>query len=206
MRVTHHIEPFVGACLGVAVEELADAVDENFRAAARNAVETRGHQSIDHGWHGKLGHARKMDHFGWRERVELERGKTLFDCAKQIFVPLERQVWIVAALEQQLDAANRNRFFDLAEDLLEAEHVTITCADLPVERTKIAARHTDIRVIDVAIDDVGDDAFRMASGADQIGGAAEPVRWRFAIEEQRLVGGQTAALFDATLKLTQHAQ
>jgi hypothetical protein len=39
MRVAHHIEPLIGRRLAVAVEDLPDAVDEDLRTAAGNAVE-----------------------------------------------------------------------------------------------------------------------------------------------------------------------
>ena len=41
MRVPHHVEPFVRRRLAVAVEQLAHAVDEDFGAATRHAVEAR---------------------------------------------------------------------------------------------------------------------------------------------------------------------
>ena len=47
MRVAHHVEPFVGGRLAVAVEQLADAIDEDLGAATGNAVEAGGDQPID---------------------------------------------------------------------------------------------------------------------------------------------------------------
>ena len=48
MRVAHDVEPLVGRRLVVAVEDLADAIDEDLGAAARNAVETGRDQPVDH--------------------------------------------------------------------------------------------------------------------------------------------------------------
>ena len=53
MRVPHHVEPFIGCRLAVAVQQLANAIDENLRAAAGNAVEAGGDQAIE-----DLGHRR----------------------------------------------------------------------------------------------------------------------------------------------------
>ena len=113
---------------------------------------------------------------GRRERVELERGIALLDGPEQIFVPGERQVGIVAALQQQLHAADGDRLVDLPEQLVEAEHVAFGRADRPIERAEVALRHADVRVVDVAIDDVGDDAFGMLApdGCRRPAGRAAP--------------------------------
>ena len=76
-----------------------------------------------------------------------------------------RQVRIVPALQQQLSAAEPNRLLDLRVDLVEAERVALARSDRPVERAELAARDADVRVVHVAVDDVGDRAFRDASRA-----------------------------------------
>src|SRR2546427_422668 len=53
-RVAHDVEPLVGGRLAVAMQQLAHAIDEDFRAAARNAVEAGGDQTIDDCGHGQL--------------------------------------------------------------------------------------------------------------------------------------------------------
>ena len=113
--------------------------------------------AIDHLGHRQLRHPRDVHHFRRRQRVQLEVREALLHRAEQILVPRERQIGIVPALQQQLDAAERARLFDLPEDLVEAEHVAFAVADLAVERAEVAARHADVGVVDVAIDDVGDD-------------------------------------------------
>ena len=55
---------------------------------------------------------------------------------------------------------------DLAEDLVEPQHVAVGRSDRSVERAEVAPRHTDVGVVDVAVDDVGDDALGMFAGAD----------------------------------------
>ena len=103
-------------------------------------------------------------------------GIARLDRAEQILVPLERQIGVVAALQQQLAAAERDRLVDLAEDLLEPEHVAFGRADRTVERAEVAARHADVRVVDVAVDDVGDDPARdaCARGCRRPAGRAAP--------------------------------
>ena len=48
VRLAHDVEPFVGRRLAVAVQQLADAIDEDLGAAAGNAVEAGGNQPLDH--------------------------------------------------------------------------------------------------------------------------------------------------------------
>ena len=96
------------------------SADENFGAAAGNAVETGANQSRDDLRYWQPRQAREMNHLGRRQRMQLEVGVPCFDRAKQIFVPLEWEIGIVSTLQQELDAADCNRFVDLAEDLVEA--------------------------------------------------------------------------------------
>ena len=116
--------------LAVAVQQLAHAVDENLGAAAGNAVEPgRDRAARCTSATRQLRQPREVNHFRRRQRVQLERRIPLLDGAEQILVPLERQIGIVAALQQQLTAAERDRLVDLPEDLLEAEHVAVARPD-----------------------------------------------------------------------------
>ena len=173
VRLAHHVEPLVGRRLAVAVQQLAHAVDEDLGAAAGNAVEARGHQPVEHLRHRQPRHARQVNDFRRRQRVQLERRIPLLDGAEEILVPLDRQVGVVAALQQQLHAAERDRLVDLPEDLLEPEDVALAEPDRPVERAEVAARDADVRVVDVAVDDVGDDPVRVLARADAVGQLAE---------------------------------
>ena len=47
VRVTHDVQPFVRGGLAVTVQNPANAVDENFGAASRDAVEPRSDESVD---------------------------------------------------------------------------------------------------------------------------------------------------------------
>ena len=98
----------------------------------------------------------------------------------------QRQIRIVAALQQQLPAAERDRLVDLAEDLVEAEDVAFGRSDRPVERAEVAARNADVRVVDVAVDDVGDDPVGMLACADAVGETAKQRRRRVQVELERL--------------------
>ena len=176
VRVPHDVEPLVGGGLAVAVQQRAHAIDENFRAAARHAVEARGNQPIEHLRHRQLRQTRQVDDFGRRQRMQLERRVALLDRAEQILVPRERQVGIVAALQQQLDAADRDGLVDLAEQFVESEDVAFRRSDRTIERAEVALRDADVRVVDVAIDDVADDALGMLPLAHRIRPAVRGAR------------------------------
>jgi hypothetical protein len=79
-----------------------------------------------------------------------------FDIAHQIEVPLERDVRIVSALQQNLDSPNRLALVDLAPDLLETQNVAFPVFGPAVERAELAVSNAHIGVVDVPIDDVGD--------------------------------------------------
>jgi hypothetical protein len=111
------------------------------------------------------------------------------DGPEQFLVPLNRRIGIVAALQEQLVAADGDRLVDLAEDLLEAEDVAFVGADVAVERAEVALRHADVGVVHVAIDDVCDDAVGVFLQADAVGQLAEQCGGRPAIQIERLVTG-----------------
>src|SRR6185295_2399432 len=87
------------------------------------------------------------------------------DVAHQIEVPLEGDVGIVSALEQDLHAADRLALVDLGADLLEAEHVALGVLRTAVERAELAIGDADVGVVDVPVDDVSDHILRVLTPA-----------------------------------------
>src|SRR5215208_4578512 len=129
MSVAHDPEPLVAASLPVAVQQLSNAVDENFGTAARYAVETRCDQPLDDRRNGNLIQPGNVQDFRRRQRVQLEGGIPRLHSPEQILVPRNRQIGVVTTLQQQLVAADGNRLVNLAEDLVEGENVSIGCAN-----------------------------------------------------------------------------
>src|SRR5687767_13598970 len=125
-----------------------------------------------------------MNDLGRRKRMELELRISHLDRTEQVLIPLQRQVRVVSTLQQKLYTANGDCFVDLAEDLVESEDVAICVTDRTVEGAEVTASDADVRVIDVAVDYVGNDAIRMLTRADYAGQATEPVRRRLAIQIQ----------------------
>src|SRR5258706_2192296 len=126
-----------------------------------------------------------MDYFRRGQRVQLEIRITSLHRAEQIFVPRERQVGIMSTLQQQLDASDRDGLVDFSEQLVEAEDVALRGSDFPVERAEVTFRNADVGVVDVPVDDVGDDAARMFSLTDVVGELAKHRGRRRAIQLER---------------------
>src|SRR5689334_4496029 len=78
------------------------------------------------------------------------------------------------ALHQHPRAAERDRLVDLLADLFERANVSVRCARSTVERAERADNVADVRVVDVAIDDVSYDVIRMAARANLVSGHAHP--------------------------------
>src|SRR5690606_16359072 len=63
----------------------------------------------------------------------------------------------------------------------------------PVERAERAELLADVRVVDIAVDDVADDAVAMAGLPDGVGRGAEVEQIRLLEESGGLLGGDAAA-------------
>ena len=81
--------------------------------------------------------------------------KAIFDVAEQLFVPLELELGVQAALHENLIAAEIERFLDFLVELVAIEDVAFGRFRRAVERAEIADRGADVRVVDVAVDVVG---------------------------------------------------
>ena len=82
-------------------------------------------------------------------------GKRRLMSRSSCFVPLELQLRVQAALQEDLVAAQRDRLLDLPEQLLALDDVAFRVARLAGERAEAAAARADVRVVDVAVDVVG---------------------------------------------------
>jgi hypothetical protein len=79
------------------------------------------------------------------------------DRTEEIFVVVDREVGVMAALHQQPSAAERDRLLDLLEDDRLRQEVALACvAGTAVERAELAVRVTDVGVVEVAVDDERD--------------------------------------------------
>ena len=105
-------------------------------------------------------------------------GKRCLMSREQLFVPLELEVGMQAALHQNLIAAELDRFLDLLVELVALEHVAFGRLRRAIERAEIADRRADVRVVDVAVDVVGAVVLGMQPARDLVGRPAERRRGR----------------------------
>ncbi len=81
--------------------------------------------------------------------------EALLDRAEEALEIGDVQVGMEAALHHDRGPAQIERLLDLVVDLLAGEHICLGVSRLAVEGAEPAARYADVRVVDVAIDDVG---------------------------------------------------
>ena len=172
MRDLHDLEPAVGAGL-LRRDDVAHALHEDLAAAAGDRVESRLPQLADDVSTASMRNsfAKKSTSLGLNPWMWI--GWLRLDVAQQVEVPLERDVRVVPALDEDLDAAQRLRLVDLRADLLERQRVALAVLRPPVERAEAAVGDADVRVVDVPVDDVRDDAVGMP-----LAGARGPPRRR----------------------------
>ena len=95
------------------------------------------------------------------------------------------------ALHQNARAAQRDCLVNLFANLFERAHVSVRRARPSIERAEGADDVADVRVVDVSIDDVGDDVVGLLALANLVGGRAD-FRDVVRFEQRRaVVGGQS---------------
>src|SRR5690242_16228379 len=93
------------------------------------------------------------------------------------------------ALHQDSRSPQIDRLLDLVEDYLFRQDVALSVPRRPVKRAEAAVLRAEVRVVDIAIDDVGDDALRVPFAADGVGLHTDPDEIVGAEQIQRFVAG-----------------
>jgi hypothetical protein len=127
-----------------------------------------------------------------RQAMDGEREVALHP-AEQILVPGQRQLGVEASLQQDLHAAQVDGLLKLLGQDLARQRVALLAGGRAVEVAELAAGHADVRVVDVAIDDVGHvssgcSARRRASAAAPMSSVAAPC-----VEADEVLGRQATA-------------
>ncbi len=135
-----------------------------------------------------------MDDLAGAQRVQRQLGVGPLDRGKGALVPLDAELGMVAALEHDLGRAQFDGLAASGEDVVDVADPALLVAGRPVERAEPAGGHAHVRVVDVPVDDVGDDVVREAAAAGGVGGPAERVQRRPGVQQQRLVGGDPPAV------------
>ena len=95
--------------------------------------------------------------------------ESVFDGAKEIFVPLDLQIRMQSALHENSRATEVERFLYFVEDDLFRKDVALAMSEGSIKRTETAVLRTKIRVIDVAIDYVSGDTLGVQFSSDRVG-------------------------------------
>ena len=127
---------------------------------------------------------------GRRKAVELKRRILRVQRPQQIFIPLDAKVRMQAALHQHTGAAKRDRLVDLLANFLERADVSVRRARATIESAEGTDNVADVGVVDVAVDDVGDDVCRMPALANFVGGRADAGDVMRLKQRGAIVGGQ----------------
>src|SRR5438477_9200211 len=136
---------------------LAHPVNQNFATTTGDGAEAGFLEFREHfpQWHSK----------NFREVLELRRTEPmnidlrifLSDVVQQIDIPFEAQLRVMSALHQDLNPADSAKFIQLLIELLERDDMMVVVLFGAIKRAELAVNVADVRVIDVAIDDVGND-------------------------------------------------
>src|SRR5213596_3117978 len=130
------------------------------------------------------------------ETVNVHLRKFAFDVVQQIEIPLLAQFRVMPALHQNLRAAERDRFLDLLVDLLVRDDVGIVVPLSAIKGAEFAIDVADIRVIDVAINDVGDDLIAATVVGALLGELTAPVRKNPQSLQRQMVKSQRLSLIN----------
>ena len=152
VRELHDLEPAIGSCF-LGGDDVAHALNEDLSAPARNRIEARAAKLANDLDRIHTEQLREEIDLARTEAVDVDRMIAL-DVLHQIQVPLERDIGVVPALNQDLDSAKCLELVDLGPDLLEGQRVTLAMFRPTGERAKPAIGNADIGVINVAVDDV----------------------------------------------------
>ena len=128
-----------------------------------------------------------------REAVQVNLREALLHAAEQVFVPLDLQVGMQAALQQDAGAAQLHRLPHLVVNRFEVEDVAFLrqlALQRAIEGAEGAVLGAEVGVVDVAVDDVGDHAFGMQLAAHRVGFHADADQVIGAIHLERFSFGQ----------------
>src|SRR5208337_1672856 len=166
-----NVDPIAGEALE-AGDFVADFVVENFGAAAGDGIESGIAQAENRVANAEATVFGDGNDLRRGIAVEMNLRKTLLDSAQHFFVPINLQVGMQAALHQNAGAAELDGLANLFVNRIEIEDVAFLRGrtfQRAIEGAEGAIFGAEIRVINVAVDDVGDGAFGMKLSPDGVG-------------------------------------
>src|SRR5207302_1195952 len=124
VRRAVHADPVFGQALE-AGDLVADFVVENLGAAAGDGIESGIAQAENGVPNAELAVFGDGDNLGGGVAVQVNPGKTLFNSAQHLLVPVDLQVGMQTALHQHSGAAEFDRLANLVVNGVEVENVTL---------------------------------------------------------------------------------
>ena len=173
-----HFDPIVGRRFQTA-DAAPDVIVQDLSPAARNGIEARVSHPRDGVANADFAALGNVHNLRRGEAMAPDLGEAALDGAQQIFIPFDLQVGVQSALHEDPRPAEIERLLDLFEDHFVRVEIPFSVAHRPVERAKAAVFRAEVRVIDVPVDDIGNDAVRMMF---------TPHRIRFHADADQIVG------------------
>ena len=184
-------QPLVGQAF-VDGHGFADAVDEDFAAAARQAAHAGFLEPAQHLAQRHLVDLVKVPELRRTEGMQVHLRKACFEIPQQLLVPLQLKAGVQSTLHEDLIAAQLNGFFDLFVQNLARQHIGVDIVALAIESAEIAHGRTDVRVVDVSVDVICAIRLGVEAPADGIGRPPQlGERGRGAVGERGCVSAPT---------------
>src|ERR1700736_4110228 len=99
--------------------------------------------------------------------------KTILDRAQEILVPFDTELGMEAALHEDAGTAQLDGLPDFVEDHFLRMHVALGVAHGTVKGAETAVLGAEIGVVDIAVDDVADNAVRVQPPAHGVRGHSD---------------------------------
>src|SRR3989442_1846884 len=136
---------------------LADAVHEDFATSPRDRPKASLRELREDLFQWQSENLTEMNELARTESMDVDLRELAFDVRKQVEIPLQRQLGMVASLHKNLRAAEGDGFLDFLVDFIVGDHVGVVVAFHPVEGAEFAVNVANVRVIDVPVDNVSYD-------------------------------------------------
>ena len=95
--------------------------------------------------------------------MDVHMGILFLHVGKEVQILVDREGGVMPALQEDLDASGLGQFIELLVHLLMGDDIAVGILAGPVEGAELAVDVADVRVIDVAINDIGNDLIPLAA-------------------------------------------
>jgi hypothetical protein len=196
MRDVHDLQPIIAHRLERR-NALAHAVHQYFAAAARDGPQPRSLEISDNLLQRLLKHLAEVDKLARTEAVDVDLRELALHVREQVQIPLLGQLRVMAALHQDLRPAKRERLLDLLVQLVERNDIRVVIFLRAIKGAELAIDVANVGVVDVPIDDIGDDFAAAPVVGAGAGNLASPVGQRAEFFERQMIQPQRLDLVDA---------